>query len=145
MYFLVLLWRRLVLLLVFVTADFFLDGFMEDGNAESRFVSSAGDADGDDRASAAFLEQWIEPFQEERSCARHGLGQLGFKAKMTGQIEVATPEDIRPCKVDPCAFNTERQAEKIDHTIFEMKTTFQIRDGTASVLVLGLALTVAAQ
>lgn len=145
MYVPVLLWRRLVHLLVFVAIEFSIDGFMEDGDAESRFVASAGDADGDDCASAVFLEEWIERFQEERFCAGHGLGKLGLKAKMTGQIEVAAAKGIRSCKADCRSLNTERQAEKIDHTVFEMKTAVQIGDGTAGVLVLGLALTVAAQ
>ena len=41
---------------------------MKNRDAESRIVARPGDGDGDDGAGTAFVEEWIERFQEERFC-----------------------------------------------------------------------------
>jgi hypothetical protein len=60
----------------FFAAEFSIDGFMKNRDAESRIVARPGD--GDDGAGTAFVEEWIERFQEERFCPLHRLGKLGL-------------------------------------------------------------------
>jgi hypothetical protein len=60
----ILLWRRFVLLLF--AAKLFVDGFVEDGDAEHGFLSGSCDADREDCARAVFCEERIERPQDAR-------------------------------------------------------------------------------
>ena len=118
---------------------------MKNCDAKNRIVASSGDVDGDDGAGAVLVEEWVEYFQEERFRARHCLGKLGLQAKITHQIDVSFSEGIRSRKVYRRSLDTELQAEKLDHAVFEMKTAVQIGDGTPGFFVARLALAVAAK
>ena len=79
-------------MLISTSVDLLLDGFVQDGDAERRLVASAGDRNGDHGSGTVLLEEWIESFQEEGLCASHGLRELGLKAKMAVEIEIAIVE-----------------------------------------------------